>query len=569
MIYEIYLDDKLIHYPGDVICSVYNPKMEMALNDAGSLEFDVPPNHPEIDSFNPRRSMLKVIKVAAGTETEVFYGEVREVTQNLDFTKHIYAVGELAFLFDSIQPQARYQGTPLEMITAMLNQHNAQVEERKRFTLGMVETTDPYIYHFTNREDTLTAFRDKLCDTLGLFLRIRKIDGTRYLDFVSLENYGRNSKQVIEFGENMLDYSSSLTANDIATAVLPLGATLDENQRTPEAIEGLDEYVTIKSVNEGVDYIYSETAVANFGMVKVVKKWDDVTLPENLKEKAEEWLESAQFATLTLEINAFDLSIMNLSIDSFEIGDRVRALAEPFGMDTVFPIQKKTTYLMDHTKNYVVLGNTQPLSYTAQASKAASSIEEKIPQESPLLDKAKANALRILEGAEGGCVVFGTNADGQIERLMILDNIDPTQALKKWEWNINGFGYMTRDATTEEWTNLGVAITMDGSIVADYITAGDLNCDRLNGGVINGQVINGGTIDGAVITSAKEDAGDVKISGGSIILKDTPDNYLKVQANDDAERYITLGSRKIACRTSGAYIEMDTWDALKYIYDHI
>ena len=113
----------------------------------------------------------------------------------------------MAYLFDSIQPQAKYQGTVEAMFTSMLAYHNSQVENRKKFTKGNVLVSDNnnYVYHFTNREDTLTDLREKLCDTLNGYLRIRKVNGTKYLDLVPLSSYGRYCQQEIQFGINMLD----------------------------------------------------------------------------------------------------------------------------------------------------------------------------------------------------------------------------------------------------------------------------------------------------------------------------------------------------------------------------
>ena len=86
--------------------------------------------------------------------------------------------------------------------------------------------------------------------------------------------------------------------------------------------------------------------------------WGDITLPENLKKKAEEWLKDKQFASLTLELNAVDLSALDAGEQSFELGDYVRAVAEPYGMDAWFPVQEKTTYLADVSKNKITLSNT-------------------------------------------------------------------------------------------------------------------------------------------------------------------------------------------------------------------
>ena len=485
--YTVYLDNNLLFYPGDPDKIILNSKLDQALNECGTFDFDIPYDHPLYNSFELRKSMITVYK----DDVEVFNGEVRELTPNMDFTKHVYAVGELAFLFDSIQPQAKYQNaTPLSLFTAMLNQHNAQVEARKKFTLGMVTVTDPNnsLYRFTNYEDTLTAMREKMCDKLNGFLRIRKVNGTRYLDLVRLQDYGNVCEQEIEFGENLLDYSCDENAQNIATAVLPLGA-----RQETSVVEGLDAYLTIKNATStpahsvhpsGSDYIYNSAAVGRFGYVKVVKHWDNITLPNNLIAAADNWLTDAQYATMTLEVTAFDESLINASVESYEIGDYITANAEPFGMHTQFPVQKKTTYLTEPEKNNVVLGSTMQKSYTKQASEAVALVEEQIPEESSLLEAAKQNAINILEGTEGGYLVFGFNNRNQIDSLSIMNAATEATATKKWVWNLGGFGYLYRNQISDNWTNLGLAMTMDGAIVADFITTGSMSATRIRGGVL-------------------------------------------------------------------------------------
>lgn len=541
MIYEIYLDNNIIHYPGDEKCVVKDPVLTQALNDAGTLEFEVPSDHPAYDLFEVRKSMVQVVKNNGGSRTEIFNGEVREVNTTMDFTRKIYAVGELAFLFDSIQPQAVYQGTIGQMLQSMIQKHNSQVEERKKFTLGGVEDLDPYIYRFTNREDTLTAIREKLCDTLGGYLKIRKENGKRYLDFVSLENYGSYCTQTIEFGENLMDYSANLTAEDIATAVIPLGAIIDEDKRTAKAVNGLDEYLTIEGVNNGNDFVYIQSAVNKFGWVRVVKHWDDVTVAANLKAKAEAWLQDAQYAQMILELNAFDMGYLSVDYESFRIGDTVKAIARPFGMETTFPVQKMTTHLTDASKNYITLGNTMQLSYTAQASKAATTIEEKIPKTYDILETAKASSMQILESANGGCVVFRFNEAGQIESFAIADNMDKDEALREWLFNINGIGYRSRP-TKRDWqpSDLKTAITMDGKIVANDLITGTINAADING--VN---ITGVNMSGSSIVSERADGSKVTISGGALKIINTADSFLELQYHGSEgtdDNRITLGA---------------------------
>lgn len=497
MIYEVYLDGNLLYFPNDETYSIIDAVVETSLNECGTFECDVPSSNPCYESFNLRQSMIQVTKDGQ----EIFYGEVREVRQNFDFTKHVYAVGELAFLFDSIQPQAKYQTTPDSMFNSILANHNSQVEDRKKFKKGNVLVTDTnnYVYHYTNREDTLTAIREKMCDTMDGYLRIRKVGNDRYLDLVPLSQYGSYCTQEISFGENLLDYSANYTAQDVATCVIPLGARLDDDKRTLAAVDGLDEYLTIKGTTvdsyhtaTNNDYVYIQSAVNRFGWVRVVKQWDDITVKENLKARAEQWLTDAQWSKLELNLNAVDLNLLDNNIDSFEVGDTIHAWAEPYNMDTTFPVRKKTTYLNDLSKNYIVLSNTETSkSYTKQSSNAVSALKEEIPQATPWLIEAKSQALAmLLNETTGGYVVYEYNYDTSgnptsIMAINVCNNPTIKNSTKRWRWSTGGFGYMWRNSaatmteTSPPWQGPSVALTADGKINADRILTGTLDANTV------------------------------------------------------------------------------------------
>lgn len=503
MIYEVYLNDNLLYYPNDDSYSIINSKLETALNEAGSFECDIPKDNMRYSDFDNGQQLRSGIITVLKDGVEIFCGEVREVTQNFDFTKHIYAVGELAYLFDSIQPQAKYQGTISDMFSALLANHNSQVEARKQFQMGNVLVTDPngYIYHFTNREDTLTDIREKLCNTLDGYLKIRKVSGVKYLDLIPLSSYGRYCTQEIQFGENMLDYSANYTANDIATCVIPLGVRFDENNRTADAIEGLDEYLTIKGTatdsyhaNTNDDFVYIQAAVNTFGWVRVVQHWNDVTIAENLKTKAEDWLTSAQYSKLELNLSAVDLALLNSDIESFEVGDTVHAWAEPYNMDTTFPVRKKTIYLNDLSKNSIVLSNTETSkSYTSQVSGAVNQLKEEIPQTYSLMEESKAAALNmLLDETQGGYVVYEYHYDTNgkadyIEAINICDGVSIDQSLSRWRWSYNGLGFLQRTSTSDPWptSSIPIAITNDGKINASQILTGTLNANQVT---VNGRI---------------------------------------------------------------------------------
>lgn len=225
MIYEVFVDEKPLFYPNDEEAVIYNSKLEEALNDAGTFTCTVPKSNPLFDEIYPRVSMVQILRDGK----EIWSGQVRTYEEEFEGEKELSCVGELAFLYDSVQPQDRFQNqTPAQFFNHLLAVHNSKVEDNKKFEPGIVTVTDPNnsIYRYTNYEDTLSAMRNKLCDSLNGYLRVRKSNGKRYLDLVRLEDYGKYCDQPIKMGYNMLDYVKKNSGETIYTVLIPLGPDL-------------------------------------------------------------------------------------------------------------------------------------------------------------------------------------------------------------------------------------------------------------------------------------------------------------------------------------------------------
>jgi len=544
--YEVKLDDGYFYYPDDEKYVIYRPELNLQLNDAGYFECDIPTSNPRYNDIVVRKSIVTVYK----NGEMIFRGEVRESEIDLYGQKHIYAIGELAFLNDSIQPQARYQTTPLSMFTSLINQHNSQVEQAKRFTRGMVTVDDPndYIYRYTNYEPTLTVMLNDLCEKLNGYLRIRYVSGVRYLDLIRINDYGDVSSQEIRLGKNILDYVSTTDGNEIATAVVPLGAIQDN-----PVVDGLDAYLTIESVNSGKNYLVNNSAVEQFGYCKVVKRWDDVKVASILKTKAQQWLNSAQYAELSYRINAVDLSNIDVSVDELKLGERVRVVCDAFGIDNVVPIRALSLTLNDVSQDKITLGSEAPLPITSRIASQNYELNEEIPSESSILMAAKENAREILEGGtDGGYISYAFNANEQMTEMRIMDSPLEESALKKWVWNMGGLGFLSRKNPSSSWSSLALALTMDGAIVADRITTGtldaskitvkNLNAGSITTGTLSASKTSGGTLDASKITVSNLNANS--ITGGTI-------NGNKVTVTNLNASNITSGTMSASRITSG------------------
>ena len=342
----------------------------------------------------------------------------------------------------------------------------------KKFSVGMTTVNDSNdsLYRYTNWETTLDDIKDKLISRLGGHIRVRHANNIRYIDY--LEDYDNTNNQVIEFGENLLDYTEDMDASDVATRIIPLGARLEES-----SIDALESYTTIESVNDGVPFIESNSAIEKFGIVTRTVSFDDITLPQNLKEKAIKYLSDIQFENISLTCKAIDLNMVDGSFERIKLGDLIRVISKPHGMDRFFPVTALTLKLDKPEDNTITLGTSIKTGISERSTAQNNDVIKKINALTPLsktLKIAKDNATALITAATTGHVVTRSN------EILIMDTNKVETAKKVWRWNLNGLGY----SKTGYSGSYGTAITMDGSIVADYITTGTLNANVIKAGTL-------------------------------------------------------------------------------------
>lgn len=265
---------------------------------------------------------------------------------------------------------------------------------------------------------------------------------------------------------------------DYCTVLIPLGDQMVESD-----IPALTEYLTVESVNDGSIYVQNETAVSNFGWIEKKVTWSDVTVPENLLKKAKKYLEDVQFDNMELEISAVDLHLLNKNIESFELLDQVQCVSYPHGMDRYFPVKKITIPLDEPNNTTYSLGDKIKVSLTASNNIANTELTKKIetlPTSTTILDEAKRNAASLIGDATSGYITIKQGSSGADE-IIISDTPDYLDATKVWRWNLNGLGYSDEGYNPEKFKT---AITIDGKIVADFITAGLMSADRIKGGTL-------------------------------------------------------------------------------------
>lgn len=361
--YTIYADDTLLYLPGDEELSVLSPVLETQCNAAGTLTFVLLPEHPLYSALHKMRTRI----IVKQDDEIIWRGRVLETETDFYRQKTVTCEGELTYLVDSVlhpYKLADYDGTAAGLFRLYLTRHNEAVSEAQQFQIGNVDIETLSSVENTGYGNTWDEISDNLIDIHGGFLRIRHEDGARYLDWT--KESGTSCGQVIRFGENLLDLSEYVSASEVVTCLIPYAGQSDSK-------------ITIASVNGGKDYIEDAAGIALYGRIWGVTEFDtkDAT---KLLEMAKENLHKRLKETITITISAVDLHLLDVNAESFHVGDKVRVISPPHGIDAEYTCTAISLDLVNPDQSEYTFGTpeTGMASTTAATSKAVEVVDSSV-----------------------------------------------------------------------------------------------------------------------------------------------------------------------------------------------
>lgn len=421
--YTIHADDELIYDSTLEDYKIGKGEITKETDKAGSFVFSLYSDHFYYDRFVKLKTVVMVRKSGRIT----FRG--RPLDDGADYMncKTFTCEGELGFLQDSIIRPYSKSGTPEELFRWYIEQHNAQVDAFKRFKVGTCTVVDPNGYiarENTGYESTLSNLKSRLLEdaTGGHFFITHGDDGTDPVPTIHyLADFTKVASQPIEFGVNLRDFTKKTKSTDIATAIIPLGAAVDDGDTETE-----DAKLTIASVNNGQDYVYSAKGVALYGWVYKAVPWDDVKDPAILKAKAEAYVEESINQAITIELTAVDLHALDRSIESYGVCEYIPVISPPHNFNDVLLCNKQTMNLLKPGNDTVTLGHTFT-TFTEQSARNASnlSVLSNMQNWSKRLSNAAASLNQTITRLDAlyaagylTITVTATDSGGEVEELL-------------------------------------------------------------------------------------------------------------------------------------------------------
>ncbi|PGK10536.1 endopeptidase [Bacillus cereus] len=289
-----------------------------------------------------------------------------------------------------------------------------------------------------------------------------------------LARRGRDRGVVIQHKKDLLGYEADIDWQSPITKIMPQGAN---ELLLPE------KYVTSPLVNK---YVNPKIRKIDFPEVKAkigdaANDDDALPLPDALNKLRA--LSIAMFNNQHVDqpLATYKIKFQELSqteeykdlavLQRVYMGDTVTVQHLDEGIDVKAKVVSYKYDPLNEEYTDITIGNYKE-SFTDVSNKVDRIQDNLDGLETSFLEKAKERATDLINSGFGGHVRVYP------ERILIMDTEKEATAKKVWQWNINGLGYSSTGINGP----YGLAMTMDGSIVADFITTGKLNASMVQTG---------------------------------------------------------------------------------------
>lgn len=155
-------------------------------------------------------------------------------------------------------------------------------------------------------------------------------------------------------------------------------------------------------------------------------------------------------------------------IAKLHFGDTCYCTVAKLGIEVAERMIEYTWYPTLGKYKSVTLGNDVEFYTNATATETAK-LRQKVQSRTEIMVEAVRNASSWITGTKGG--IIRMRPEKAPSEILIMDKDSVEEAKKVWRWNLGGLGYSKTGVNGP----FGLAMTQDGAIVADFITAGILS----------------------------------------------------------------------------------------------
>jgi phage minor structural protein len=319
---------------------------------------------------------------------------------------------------------------------------------------GYTFTTDKSV-HANFKVDKPSSVRSWFGGKAGSILDLYGPGDWKYNNFTCqfLANRGQDRGVTIRYGKNLTKLENIDDSSSLVTSIMAFWQSTDENPVT----------VISDAISTGATLDVTACQV-----IDASESYENQPTVAQLNTYVNNYISSHITNRVQKNIKLDFAQISKLLKDRVDLCDTVHIIYEDYGISATAKCIKTTWDVLQDKYTEIELGEAR--------TNIADTI---VGINKDLSDQLTANQVKsairdatdLITGNKGGYVVLhDSDEDGYPDELLIMNTADISTATKVWRWNLSGLGYSSSGYSGP----FGLAMTMDGAIVADYIKTGNL-----------------------------------------------------------------------------------------------
>lgn len=300
---------------------------------------------------------------------------------------------------------------------------------------------------------------------------------------------GTDTGYIIKYGINIVDITQEKNIAETYTGIYPYAKYYPET----ESVEDREEIVVTLPEHFLLSKYANNYGKQNILILDMTDQFgeDEQVTEAALRIKATDYVKNSGFDIPSISITITPAALWQTpeykqfkELTAIGLCDTVTVNFERLGIETTAKVVEYTFDVLSEKYDSLVLGDAtsnfaDTINQTiSELNKNKQELHNQAVNSRQNLENAIKNATEKITGQSGGYVVL--NPPENPQEILIMDTPDVNTAVNIWRWNSGGLGHSSNgyDGLYD------TAITIDGQIVADYITTG-----TLDGGLIKADSI--------------------------------------------------------------------------------
>lgn len=257
----------------------------------------------------------------------------------------------------------------------------------------------------------------------------------------------------IRYGKNLTKMENTDDSSNLVTGIMAFWKSADDNPTT----------ILSNTISTGVTLDVVAVQVLDASDV-----YENEPTVAQLDAYVNNYIQNHLVASVKKNIKFDFAQISRLLKDRVDLCDTIHIIYEDYNINMTAKCISTTWDVLNERYTEIEVG--EPKTNIADTIVSINqSLTEQLTENQVV--SAIQRATDLITGNSGGYVVLhDSNDDGYPDELLIMNTADISTATKVWRWNLSGLGY----SKTGYAGTFGLAMTMDGAIVADYISTGNL-----------------------------------------------------------------------------------------------